>query len=112
MIAPRSTFHLLVVATLCVACPQSLWAQASGGPYTLRQGVLSSAGARVETAQFGATVTAGQPAAGVVSAGRFRLFGGFHHPDALPASLFRDGFESAAFPAPTALTVDSTRKTP
>ena len=92
----------LAASVLGGAWPDSSLAQATGGPYTLREWVISAGGARVETAPFGATVTAGQPAAITAAAGRFRLVGGFHQPAPQEVPLFHDGFEDAVPAAPTA----------
>lgn len=91
----------LAVVVMGGAWPASSLAQATGGPYTLRERVISAVGARLAAAPFSATVTAGQPAAGAVAAGRFRLVGGFHRPALLPVPVFRDGFEPAPVTAST-----------
>ena len=92
----------MAAAVLGGAWSDPAQAQATGGPYTLRESVISAGGARVETAPFGATVTAGQSAAITAAAGRFRLVGGFHRPAPQEVPLFRDGFEDAVPAASTA----------
>lgn len=68
----------------------------SGGPYSLPKQAIAGGGTRSSGGSYVLTGTAGQSAAGPVSAGNYALQQGFHTPASsgpLPDPLFRNGFE-------------------
>lgn len=74
----------------------SLWAQSSGGSYTMRKQVIG-AGAVAAAGSYRLTGTVAEPGAAQSASTQFRLTGGFHTPRS-GGSIFCDGFENAACP--------------
>lgn len=87
---------LAVAASLLAA--HGLYAQSSGGPYTMRKEVIG-AGATSTVGAYRLTGTVGEPGAALSNTPRFRLTGGFHGPVApVVDAIFCDGFESTTCP--------------
>jgi hypothetical protein len=93
----RSRACLALTATLVVSTGV-LFAQSTGGEFTLKKSVLASGSATVAGGDFRSSATAGQHDAGTSSGGDFRVQGGFWPavggaPPPDGSAIFCDGFE-------------------
>lgn len=94
--AAALTAPLLIAVLLLV--PPALYAQASGGSYTMRKQVIG-AGEVASGGTYRLTGTVGEVGAVESGTPRFRLVGGFHgRSGPIVDSIFCDGFEDAVCP--------------
>ena len=73
----RSRRRWAIALGLLLACTFQAGAQSSGGIYSVDRAVIANGGGTIHGGNYDVSTTLGQPAAGVLAASGYRLYGGF-----------------------------------